>query len=314
MSLPDIPSPVVLKESALPLPSMAEGGDVPMTAGQRIYKTATYLSVDWVWNAACGVAFSDFMNYNKIGKEGGKRLSLGWEKGLSTFIKEEAALASSVKNACTFTNIILGGMMTIPPLLILEKPHVKQAAAEWLDRRIYGDDAVEHDPYFHAAYQKMANEPKKDFAVGMVARVAALAPLLGLVITERSKQGLQKHVFEPFTDESKYLANKTVLNKDLVANHMPPDMQSASHAQERWNNLHDSLAMDLSFGLPYAAMHSFWYDRFAEWMAPKKEAQEDKASPTESIPTTRIREGASVRSEKGISPQHVSTEIAAVVR
>jgi hypothetical protein len=311
MSSPDIPSPLLLKESALPVPSVVAGEDVPMTAGQRIYKTATYLSVDWVWNAACGVWFSDFMNYHS---KGGEKLSLLWEKGLSTVIKNDAALASSVKNACTFTNIIMGGMMTIPPLLILEKPHVKQAAAEWLDRRIYGDKAVENDPYFHAAYQQMAHEPKKDFTIGMIARGAALAPLLGLVIEEHSKQVLQDKVFQPFTDESKYLANKTFLNKELVANTMSKDMQgSAVLVQERWNNLHDSLAMDLSFGLPYAAMHSFWYDRIAGWMAPKEKPSVD-ASEAISMPTTRIHEGASALSEKGVATSHAGEEISVAGR
>jgi hypothetical protein len=309
MSSPTIPSPMLLKESTTPPPSVAAGGDVPMTAGQRIYKTATYLSVDWVWNGICGAAFSDFAKYNDKGiKYWGNPTQKGFDWTFEHLfnVKDGAQRASSVKNTCTFTNIIIGGMMTLPPLLVLENQRVKRGAVEWIDRRIYGDDAVEHDAMFHNAYEAMANEPKKDFKIGMVARFAALAPLLASVVLEPTKTDLKNNYFTPIAKGTEGVAHAIGFSPESFVGHMPSSMQdNPITRQERWNYLHnDSLAMDWGFGLPYAAMHSFWYDRFAAWMAPHKEPSINASEkpPSPKTPTTHIRTGASVIAEKIASP------------
>ena len=242
----------------------------PLTAGGQIHKWGTYLGIDWAWNTMSGVTFSDWAEFNETGQKlWSKPVGEGFDKVLSFAIQDVDKRAASVKNGTMFANIIMGGMMTIPPLLLLENKTVKKSIVQWLDRSIYGNERVENDPQFQQSYAAMENEPKKDFAAGMLARFAALTPLLTLVLWERTREPLEANYFSHLKGGSETLATSVGFTKERLGNHTSPE-----HLDDRWKNIHKSAAMDFGFGFPYAVMHEFFYNKFANLMHHKEKRQE----------------------------------------
>ncbi len=232
---------------------------VAATAGEKIHKWGTYLSVDWIFNAAAGVAFAYWGKYTKPGqKYFTKPLTAMFTTGLKPLIKNPESLEKSVEVGNTFVSIITGGLFTLPPLMALEENHVKRSISESLDTMIYGKNAVENDPRFKEAYEAIENAPKKDFISGMGSRYVALAPLLASVLIPYSRDKLTKHYFSHINSSTTSLCTKAGITAEKVFPKLHPE-----EAAKRFNFIHDNFAVDFGFGVPYAIMHSIFYNKFA---------------------------------------------------
>jgi len=257
-----------------------------ITKGEKIHKWATYLSVDWIFNASVGAAFAYWGKFTEMGRDWwSKPINKMFETGLKPFFKNPEYLKESVKQGNTFMSIIAGGMFTIPPLLVLENSKVKKSIVKFFDKMIYGKDKVENDPKFQQAYEEIKEAPKKDFWTGMTSRFAALAPLLALVLIKPTKEILVKNLFTPVGEASKFVVSKVGLPAERLFKKFPEEAKRA----ERWKYIHeDAIAMDLSFGLPYAVLHSITYNMFAGFKGKKKPKGEEKAPEQINIPAAPI--------------------------
>lgn len=260
-----------------------------VTKGEKIHKWATYLSVDWVFNATVGAIFAYWGKFTESGHRMWRDpINKGFETVLKPFFKNPEYLKESVKQGNTFMSIIAGGMFTIPPLLVLENSKVKKSIVKFFDKMIYGKDKVENDPKFQQAYDEIHEAPKKDFWTGMTSRFAALAPLLALVLIPQTKDLLVKYLFTPVGKGSKFALSKVGLPAERLFKKFPE-----AERAERWKYVHeDAVAMDLSFGLPYAVLHSITYNAFANMKGKKKDKKEEsvpdaapKSEPTINIAT-----------------------------
>lgn len=229
-----------------------------VSKGEHIHKWGTYLSVDWVLNAAAGVTFAYWAEFNKIGQKiWSTPITNFFEGALKPIIKDPEKLTKSAKNGNLFMSIIAGGMFTIPPLMALEHRKVKKKITQFFDGQIYGKDKVANDPRFQKAYDEIDNAPKKDFWNGMSSRFVALAPLLAIILYPKSKQVADDLWFKHFKGASKWAAEKLGVSYEKAFKSV-----SREKAALRLDTIHNGIAMDLGLGLPYAGLHSLFYNMF----------------------------------------------------
>ncbi len=231
-----------------------------ISAGTRIHHWGTYLGVDWIFNAISGVTYDHLAKETNLGRKiWSEPIKKGFEAVLEGFIKDPTKRASSVTNGVTFINIIAGGMMTIPPLLALENKKNRKAITRALDETIYGKDQVANDPKFEQSYQAIDREPKKDFGAGMIARFAALAPLLFLIINSKTAPEMDKHYFNHIAEKTKLGANAIGITEEKLFG-----KKGAEESKRLWKAIHRTLSVDLGLGIPYAILHSFFYNKFSK--------------------------------------------------
>jgi len=246
-----------------------------VSRGEKIHKWGTYLSIDWIFNAATGVGFAYWGKYTDLGKKiWSGPITEGFTKILKPFIKNPEYLKKSVGKGNMFMSIIAGGMFTIPPLMILENNKIRKSIIKYFDAIIYGKDRVENDPKFQTAYDEIDHAPKKDFAGGMASRFIALAPLLAMVLIPASRKISDKFWFDHVSKASEFTANKMGFREKSFKS-IP-----LAEGKERWKFIHDSVAMDFGLGVPYAIMHAFFYNMFAS----KKEKENEANDITETAP------------------------------
>lgn len=238
-----------------------------ISAGERIHKWGTYLSVDWIFNAATGVGFAYWGSYTDMGKKmWSGPITNFFTKALKPFIKDPKQLKSSAGYGNMFMSVIAGGMFTIPPLMALEDNDTRKSITKFFDQLIYGKEKVASDPKFQQAYDEIEHTPKKDFASGLTSRFAALAPLLALVLIPATKKFSNKIWFNHVENASDAVARSVGFSEKSFKN-IP-----VREAKERWKFIHESVAMDFGLGIPYAILHAFFYNMFSKKKA-KTEAE-----------------------------------------
>lgn len=301
------PVPTPLGAAALPDSSQAStlGGKSRtfVTAGERIHHWSTYLGIDWIFNAISGVSFAYLTKYTEAGRKywSGPITSF-FDKTLKPFIKNDVQRATSAGYGNMFMGIIAGGMFTLPPLLALESKKVKASIVKFFDRRIYGKDKVENDPRFQDAYAAMESEPKKDFGSGMIARFAALAPLLAMVLNPTTKKISNKAWFDHVEKASDVTASKMGFGPHSFKNVSPAE------GKERWKFIHESMAMDAGLGIPYAILHSMFYN-LVVGMRGKKNGEEKLVNPIykDAPPSTAVPVPIQERQDRKIN--HAEREL-----
>lgn len=243
-----------------------------ISKGEKIHKWTTYLGVDWVFNTAVGVSFAYWGKFTESGKRiWSENLNKGFTALLKPIIKNPASLESSVGKGNMFMSIIAGGMFTIPPLMALENNKVRKSIIKFFDKKIYGKEAVENDPKFEKAYDEIEHAPKKDFETGMWSRFAALAPLLAIVLVPKTRDLSNKYYFEHVSNLSEGIGKTMGFGEHSFKG------VEAAEAKKRWKFIHDSVAMDSGLCLPYAGLHAFFYNLFANKKARKLAKQEANA-------------------------------------
>ena len=265
-----VPTPM-LNAAANPLVDTAVEGkkSVFMTKGEKVHKWGTYLSVDWIFNAGAGAVFTYWAKFTPLGQ---KTWTNFWTKtfnaGLKPLIKNESHLATSVGMGNTFMSIIAGGMFTIPPLMALENNKVKKSIVQFVDKHIYGKETCETDPQIQQAHESIERAPPKNFFSGMTSRLAALAPLLALVLYRKTGDLLQTHLFDHIASGTKFTFTKLGFGEKKLFGKL-----AAEEGAKRWNSIHnEALGMDLGFGIPYAILHEFFYNMFSGQKKAKEQA------------------------------------------
>ncbi len=298
------------EQPANPAVTPADSNAKPFkSAGARIHNISTYLGIDWIFNAAVGVSFAYWGKFTHSGqKYWSKPIGNFFETVLKPVIKDTAQLKSSAGYGSMFMSIIAGGMFTIPPLMILENNKVKKTITKTYDQMIYGKDIVESDPKFKESYEAIENAPKKDFWTGLTSRLAALSPLLAIVLIPATKRFSNKVWFDHVEHGSEYVARKVGFSSEKSFKSLPP-----SEAKERWKFIHESIAMDFGLGIPYAILHDFFYNAFANSKHKKEQQpvlqQQPAASETKtSVPeenaagtTSHVAREETRRSELGVN-------------
>lgn len=253
-----------------------------VSLGGHLHKWGTYLSIDWIFNTIAGVSFAYWGKYT----ESGQKLWTNWitkviEWPLSKVIKDSGNLAKSTDKGVMFASIIVGGMFTIPPLMLLENNKIRRGITKFYDTLIYGKDKVEQDPKFEESYKRIEQEPEKDLKSGMVARALALAPLLAIVLWPRSRDFSQKHFFGHISEGTKTAARMVGVQPKSLMKTQPADIVEAGKSflrlnggklldkdgspfnpltvPSRWEDIHNMIAMDFGLGLPYAGLHAVAY-------------------------------------------------------
>lgn len=252
------------------------------TKGQKIHKWGTYLGVDWIFNAITGVSFAYWGKHTEEGQRiWSGPLTAFFTKNLEPLIKDKAQLLKSAENGNTFMSIIAGGMFTIPPLMILENNKVKTSIVQSLDKKMYGHELCEQDERIKAAHDSIGEEPKKDFATGMKARFVSLAPLLAIVLIPATRKITNNAYFQHIERASDWCARQLGFSEKSFGN------LATEEAKKRWDFIHQSVAMDLGLGMPYAMLHQFFYDKFAKQKQMDEEAivQSEPSLVLQNIPT-----------------------------
>ncbi len=249
-----------------------EGPRSFISKGERVHKWGSYLGIDWIFNTLAGVSFAYWGNHTEMGQKlWSKPLTNEFTYALKPLIKNPEYLKASVAKGNLFMSIIAGGMFTIPPLMLLETNKNKRDITQWLDEKIYGKEAVENDPKFAKAYEEIMNEPKKDFASGMLSRGAALAPLLAMIMFTPTRKLTDKIYFDHVAKASESAANKLGFTAENSFKNVSREV-----ANERWKFIHDGVAMDFGLGIPYAVLHAFFYNKFAGKCADKNSVSKEE--------------------------------------
>ena len=260
-----------------------------VSKGEKATNFGTYAGVDWIFNAAAGVGFAYWGDRTALGQRiWSKPLTEFFTKALKPIIKDSEWLAKSAGYGNMFMSIIIGGMATLPPLLVLENNKVKKSIVHSLDNMIYGKETVENDPKFAKAHDEVLHAPKKDFGIGMGTRLLALSPLLGMVLFPPTRKLVDKYWFHPLANGTKKLSKAIGLQpKGLMK-------ETAEHSQTAWDYIHASLAMDFGLGPFYAVLHSYFYNMFADRKAERQEKQEEQKAIAHaiaiSVPKDKISE------------------------
>lgn len=241
-----------------------------ISRGQKFHKWTTYLGIDWILNATFGVSFSYWGKYSKMGQEKWSRpLTEFFTEKLRPYIKDPVSLAKSADKGNMFMSIIAGGMFTIPPLMVMESRPVKKALSKKYDEIFYGKEVVASDPKFKESYDRIDDQPKKSFITGMISRFIALAPLLAMVLHERTREFSDKIYFNHISSGSETVSRAIGFGPQSFKK------VSEAEAKERWKFIHDNVAMDAGLSLPYAGMHAVTYNAvaalFSRWFGRKKD-------------------------------------------
>lgn len=295
-----------------------EQGEKPIvTAGQHIHKWGTYLSVDWMFNTLCGVGFHYFSKYTHIGRQYWSGPIQGaFKKILSPIITNKEALGRSAGLGGTFMSIIAGGMFTVLPIAALEEKNNRIGFVKWLDEMIYGKEKVANDPKFQESYEAIKQEPEKDQKAVWLARGAALAPLLAIVLVPSYQPGAVRKwfhaisdgasaFFTPIQNGSKWVARRFGFSensfKDGLAVHQAKEIPVT--AAQKWNDIHEATALDFGLGLPYAGLHAMFIGMFAKGATEKKPEHKPRSSEhliegektieTSAAPAAKVRDIAS---------------------
>ncbi|MEJ0009678.1 MAG: hypothetical protein WDN72_03625 [Alphaproteobacteria bacterium] len=167
--------------------------------------------MDWVLNSILAGLFVFLTRRTEWGFNFWEKVAGGFARlTLTPFYKDAEKLRQTVDATKNFLGIIVGGgTLLIPVIEKLENKKNKIAMIKWFDKKIYGKDEVANDPAFAEEYQAIADEPKKGFWTGMLARAAALTPMY-LVMTKPAlgARWLNEHYYPKVADGSKWLSRK----------------------------------------------------------------------------------------------------------
>ena len=262
-----------------------------VSIGERIHNEITYRGVDWILNAAFGVAFAFSTEHTAIGnKYWTKPVSGFYEKILSPVLKGEG-LKFGTEWGTRLTSIMFGGTITIPPIMMLEDKKNKVGIIKGLDETIYGKETVANDPKFQKSYDEIKNEPEKNFSTGMITRFMALTPIFAIVLTKRLNEPFIDHLYDRIGNATKWLAEKTRLTpsaenawwmeKEFKIERGVKEGEKWVEEKSRWDLLHRTIGFDFGLTLIYSVLHEISYKALAAMGGKKKQEQQAEAPATQ---------------------------------
>jgi len=280
------------------------GADIPqetvvaekkfVSSGQKIHNELTYRVVDWLVNSAIGVGFAYWAQRTAQGKKWfGDPVTNAAKKVLSPILRSEASLNEGAKWSNMIASIMAGGTMIIPPMMVLENKTVKKKIIRWFDEKIHGKATVANDPRFDECYSKIDEEPKKGFWVGMLARFAALAPMIALVSIPATNKPMVKFIYDPIAKGSKWLAAKVGIKPGKMLTegkleHITGDPNLPKQFQSNWDFLHQTIGFDFGLTIFYSILHEMAYKKLAGFMSKKDREALDETEEYQLTPFSRF--------------------------
>ncbi len=240
------------------------------TKGARIHNEVTYRLVDWLLNSAVGVSFTYWTERRESGqKYFGKPISDFFNKRLKPFLKTEESLKSGSKWGSMFVSIMAGGTAIIPLMVTLENKKNKKSIIKWMDEKLYGKERVENDPTFQEAYDAIDEEPKKNFTTGMIARFAALAPLLAITVSPANKW-IEKNFYSRIGDATRWCSEKVGIKPKKLMDEATRDAKGNTD----WQFIHKTIGFDFGLTFIYAYLHEWAYKALSAFGFKKNEEKE----------------------------------------
>lgn len=264
--------PIQSSAAKMALPAPCEGTEkkpMSMTAGRRIHNEITYRGIDWILNSTVGVAFAYWSARTKSGeKYFGKPVSGFFKKILRPLLKNEKSVDEGAKWGTMFAGIMAGGFTIIPPMMVMESKKIKKGIIRWLDEKIYGKEKVANDPQFAQCYRDIDDEPHKDFATGMAARLIAIAPLIAAASTPAVNKPLIKYLYDPIGKLSKWITHTLRINPGKMAiegalERVEGDPNLPKTFQSNWDFLHRTIGFDFGLTIFYSIFHEIAYKGLA---------------------------------------------------
>jgi len=240
----------------------------PKTIGERVHFATTYLGFDWVLNATFGVAFTYFTSRTALGR---KWWTDPIEQKAQSWLKLNETGAKWFGN---FLSIMMGGTVTLPPIMWLEKN--KRDLVENLDRKVYGDEAVDTEERFKEAYEDIENEPPKSFGIGMLTRFMALAPLIGMAVAMPRR--LTRNVYDKIGEGTKWVAEKSFIRPKSMMETMEQD-DTLGGEISKWDALHRLIGFDFGLSFVYAFLHEWSYSAVSAFKHKDDASPEADAKP-----------------------------------
>lgn len=247
----------------------SKGKDRFVSSGERIHNELTYRGVDYVVNAAAGVAFAFFASRTHTGNEWFTKPVTGFfqKHVVRPFVKSEQAALEPAKWGTKFAAIMFGGTVTIPLIMGLEHKPTKVRIIKSLDEDIYGEYRVANDPKFESAYEEIAKEPAKSFTVGMVTRIIAIVPLIaGSMMFPRT---LSKYLYDPIAHGSRVTFRKLGIKPNEFMMKKAADETGA--VVTNWEHLHKTIGFDFGLTIGYSLLHERVYKGMTSMLNPKHE-------------------------------------------
>jgi hypothetical protein len=241
-------------------------------------------TADWLLNSSFGVAFGFWSHRTSAGRKYfAEPVEKFFIKAMGPIFKGEG-LKNAAEWGGTFLSIMVGGTVTIPPLMYLENPKHKVPFVKKLDAWIYGKDNVENDPKFQKSYEEIGHQPKKDFATGLYTRFIALAPLLAITVYAPTNNFIKKNFYDHIAKGTKFVGEKLGMGEKgfwgKIDSHGNEGV-SISH----WNYLHRTIAFDFGLTILYSFLHEAAYKLFAR---KKDDARTAKQAEIYSVPVTKL--------------------------
>lgn len=227
------------------------------TWGEFLHNELTYRGVDWVINTATAVGFSYWAARTKFGKtQYFDRVTKGIDTALKPIKKDPVKRKEWAENGTGFVNIAIGGLAIVPVMMKLESHDTKRGIVRWFDRIIYGEERVANDEWFAIRYDQIADEPKKDFGTGMLARGIVLAPMITAHM--RYKPFMKKWMYDQIGDRTKWACAKAGFQPQGLMTRQPTWAQDTD-----WDFLHETLGMDAGLTFIYSFAHEWTYKALA---------------------------------------------------
>lgn len=280
-----------------------------ISAGERIHNEITYRGVDWLLNSAIGVAVAYWANRTHMGRHYFSEPIEGVYRSLfKPFLKHEGHLEEGVSRANWITNIMVGGTLTIPPIMMLEDHNNKKGIVRFFDDLVYGKETVDNDPKFARAYHEIDRQPRKDFWMGFFTRIISLAPIFGVTVSSKTHPFLDRTIYEPIAKSTKWAGQKIGFKPENMAR-VQPDKTYGNISD--WDYLHKTIGFDFGLTVFYSIMHEITYKTFSHMFSKPEEAPAPQRAPdpTLLLPATgAVNADKEADSQPGSQVNHVSRE------
>lgn len=253
----------------------SKSNDKFVSTGWKIHNEVTYRGVDWLLNSAIAVGFAYLTKQTERGQRWFTRPIEGFFSKLLKPVLKPENLKSGSEWGAAFISIMAGGTMIIPVMMGLENKKNKKGIIRWLDKKIYGKEEVENNPKFEESYNRVDEEPKKNFGTGMAARFAVLLPMIAVTVSPLNNY-IKKGYYDYISKSSKFLSEKIGIK--------PKSMQeiATGGVGTKWDYLHQTIGFDLGLTFIYSFCHEFAYKALAA-LGFKKHVDTQSAAPQNAI-------------------------------
>jgi len=141
------------------------------TKGEALFNIASYAGVGYFGVTAVSVGLTALLRHVAFFK-------VPFEKVANGFSRQFKISPDSANQFMTISAMFIGGsIMSVLPVKWLEDHKFK--LVQWLDKRIYGEDRVAHDPQIRQAHREMEEVPEQTWKSVVAARCSSFIATFG---------------------------------------------------------------------------------------------------------------------------------------